>query len=426
MNVAVLRAIDRWLGIPGCLLLTLHRRLLRAVVPDEPVRRILFVKLAEQGSTVLAAAALRRAIDRVGRENVYFLAFEQNRLVLDAMNLIPRENVLTLNADRPLAAIRSGLSLLARLRSVRAHAAVDLEFFARSSAIFAYLSGAGRRVGLHAYTGAGPYRGDLFTHRLVFNPYLHTSQLFLLAVEALDQPGDRFPACPVTPPDESGDAIAVEPAAADLSAVRALIGECTGRPGVPPIVLLNANCSDMLPLRRWDPDRYVELAGRLLAARPDLFVLFTGGPEEAAATGQLAAQVRSARCASVAGKTTFGQLLALYSLARVLVTNDSGPAHFASLTGIDVVTLFGPETPRLFAACTPRSHVIWSGIVCSPCVSALNNRLSSCRENACMRLISVDEVFDTTMRVFAARELTGIGSGTTSPRALSSTGPAAS
>jgi ADP-heptose:LPS heptosyltransferase len=28
----------------------------------------------------------------------------------------------------------------------------------------------------------------------------------------------------------------------------------------------------------------------------------------------------------------------------VLVTNDSGPAHFATLTGIHVVVFFGPET----------------------------------------------------------------------------------
>lgn len=426
MNVAVLRAVDRWLGIPGCLLLTFHRRIFRVAVPGGPVRRILFVKLAEQGSTVLAASAIRDAVERVGRENVFFLAFKENRFVLDAMNLVPRENVVTLEVGGPVRAVGSTLSVLRQLRAIRADATVDLEFFARSSAIFAYLSGAGRRVGLHAYASEGPYRGDLFTHRLVFNPYLHTSQLFLLAVAALDQPGDRFPVFPIVAPEVPPVEMSCRVAEDELAAVRTFVLERTGTSEIPPLILLNANCSDLLPLRRWDPDRYVELARRLLAWRPDLFVLFTGGPEEAADTRRLAAQVASTHCLSVAGETTFGQLLALYSVAQVLVTNDSGPAHFASLTGIDVVTLFGPETPRLFAARTPRNHVIWSGIVCSPCVSALNNRVSSCRENACMRLISVDEVFDTTTRACAARELTGIGSGSSSLRALSSSGPAAS
>ena len=57
----------------------------------------------------------------------------------------------------------------------------------------------------------------------------------------------------------------------------------------------------------------------------------------------------------LAGKTTLRQLLVLYTLAEVLVTNDSGPAHFATLTRIRVVMLFGPETPELFAARTSRN-----------------------------------------------------------------------
>ena len=37
--------------------------------------------------------------------------------------------------------------------------------------------------------------------------------------------------------------------------------------------------------------------------------------------------------------------MVLYGLADVMVTNDSGPAHFASLTTIHTVTLFGPDFP---------------------------------------------------------------------------------
>ena len=93
----------------------------------------------------------------------------------------------------------------------------------------------------------------------------------------------------------------------------------------------------------------------------------------------------------------------IYGLAEALVTNDSGPAHFAALTPIDVVTLFGPETPRLFAARTIRNHVFWAGIACSPCVSALNGRTSSCQDNVCMQRIDVDRVFDEVCRVHEER-----------------------
>jgi ADP-heptose:LPS heptosyltransferase len=96
----------------------------------------------------------------------------------------------------------------------------------------------------------------------------------------------------------------------------------------------------------------------------------------------------------MAGKTTLRQLMLLYCLADALVTNDSGPAHFATLTKIKVITLFGPETPVLFGANTPQSNIIYKNIPCSPCVSAYNNRQSTCKDNICIQRISVDEVYN--------------------------------
>ena len=94
------------------------------------------------------------------------------------------------------------------------------------------------------------------------------------------------------------------------------------------------------------------------------------------------------------------ELLTLYSLSRALVTNDSGPAHFATLTSIQTLTLFGPETPRLFAANSPRSHTLWAGIACSPCVSAYNNRVSCCTNNLCMQAISVEQVLSRICELY--------------------------
>jgi ADP-heptose:LPS heptosyltransferase len=158
-----------------------------------------------------------------------------------------------------------------------------------------------------------------------------------------------------------------------------------------------------LPLRKWDGARYVDLASRLLAADPDLRIAFTGAPSEAAAAKALVRQVGSPRCFSLAGATTMRQLIVLYTLADLLVTNDSGPAHFASLTGIDVITLFGPETPAVFGVRGPLSHIIHAGLPCSPCVNAANNRLSACRNNLCMQAITVEIVEARARRVLEQR-----------------------
>jgi ADP-heptose:LPS heptosyltransferase len=368
-----LQWLDRRVGAPVCLLLTLVRRV-GAVFgggpPAVPVGSILFIKLAEQGSTVLAHDAVRRAVERVGRANVHFLVFEENRV-------------------------------LGRVRRRRFDACIDMEFFARFSAAIAYLTGARKRVGFHVFFGEGPYRGDLMTHRVLYNAHLHTSRTFTSLVLALDCEPAAFPTFGVVPPEAPPP-----PAFVPGDGEKAAVGRMLAQAGVPPsarIVVLNANAGDLLPLRKWDPRNYGALASRLVAAFPEMWVAFSGSPEEAPAVEGIARAVGSARVACLAGRTTLRELVILFGLAEVLVTNDSGPAHFAALTGVDVVSLFGPETPLLFAAPGPRSHPLWAGIACSPCVNAFNNRQTACRDNVCMKGITVDQVFEAVSRIYRER-----------------------
>jgi ADP-heptose:LPS heptosyltransferase len=406
LDTRKLQIIDRFVGVPLCASLTLVRRLTGGrFVPErvEVPRKVLFVKLAEQGSTVLAYPAISQAIQLVDRENVFFLVFEENRFILDAMGLIPPENVITIRHKQPFELAWQALRALLRVRRERLDAAVDLEFFSRGSAILTFLSGARQRVGFHTFFGDGPYRGDLMTHRLSYNPYLHTSQIFLLMVAALEQPVPRSGKLSVPVPQIEKWVPDFEPAAGEQDQVRSLLQRETGNDGEPQIVLLNPNASDLLPLRKWPADRYVSLARRLLDAFPDIYIGLTGAPDEAGPIEAMVQEIGSPRCFSLAGKTTLRQLLVLYTLSELLITNDSGPAHFAAMTQVHTLTLFGPETPALFGARTPRAITIWQALACSPCVNAYNNRQSSCTNNVCMQKITVDRVFDEASKVFLAR-----------------------
>ena len=96
MGISTSQRTDRWVGAPLCAILTVLRRIFESARRPGPrqVERILFVKFAEQGSTVLAYPAILRAIELVGRENVYVVVFEDNRFILDAMEIIPYQNVI--------------------------------------------------------------------------------------------------------------------------------------------------------------------------------------------------------------------------------------------------------------------------------------------------------------------------------------------
>jgi ADP-heptose:LPS heptosyltransferase len=410
VGILTLQRADRWVGSLLCAILTLIRRILESAGLPGPrqIRRILFVKFAEQGSTVLAYPAIRRAIDMVGRENVYFVVFENNRFILDAMEIIPEGNVITIATKSLFGLATDALRAVLRARKIGIDAVVDMEFLTRFSAILTFTTGAKSRVGFHTFFGDGPYRGDLMTHRLLYNPHLHTSQMFETMVEALTRDPAVLPTFDFKP---SADQLLARfrPSPAEVAEINSLLQHQNPGIGAAPLILLNPNASDLLPLRRWPFPRYVELARRLLERYPELFIVFTGAPAEAAPINQIADEVGSNRVVPLAGKTTLRQVLVLYTFSEILVTNDSGPAHFATMTPIRVVALFGPETPALFAARSPNATALWAGIACSPCVNAYNNRQSPCRNSLCMQAITVDDVFEKVTRIYDSLKRTTSG-----------------
>ena len=88
MKASTIRFVDRWLGVPACAVLTLWRRLFDRRQGTDPVRKILFLKLVEQGATVIAYPALRMAVERVGADNVFFMVLGENRPILDMLGIV--------------------------------------------------------------------------------------------------------------------------------------------------------------------------------------------------------------------------------------------------------------------------------------------------------------------------------------------------
>lgn len=401
MRIETVRWVDVNVGRILCFLLTIWRKftlLFGHPVPKRP-QRILFIKFIEQGATVIAFSAIKRAIDEVGKENVYFCVFEANRPILDLINVLPEENIITIKDDSLSSFAYGSLKSLMRIRGLGIDTTVDMEFFSRASAIFAYLSGAKQRVGLHRYTSEYSYRGKLMTHEVQHNAYLHTSRAYALLVACLFQKNQETPAPKM---DKKLLAVEIPKFQADTYKARAfqqkLEAEANGS-AYSKILLVNTNSSDMLPLRRWELEKFTQLTGRLLEAQPEALLVLTGTSEEAPNAQKIQERISSERLVSMAGKTSMEELLYLFDMADLLITNDSGPAHFASMTQTQVLVLFGPETPQLYGPVGKNIHIIWKALACSPCINAINHRFSPCTDNQCMKQITVDEVFDKATSV---------------------------
>ena len=401
MKVDTMRAIDYWVGVPLCLLLSAVDAILRAVrmAPRRVPKRILFIELSEMGSAILADPAMRRARQRFGAD-IFFAIFAVNRPSLNLLRTVPEPNVFVFRSEGFWMLVADMARFVVWSRRLPIDTVVDLELFSRVSALLARLSGADNRVGFHAFYNEGLYRGSLMTRRVAYNPHMHIAKNFVALVMALEADDIQIPFTKMPVADEDVRIAAVVPAPEDLARARALLlGACPAyRPGETRLVLLNTHGSALLPLRRWPAERYVELARVILDGFADAVAVLIGAPDEREECERLARQVARDRCVSLAGKFQLEQLPTLYSLARVMVSNDSGPVHFAAATDMPVVALYGPETPVLYGP-LGRGIALSAGLACSPCVSAANHRRTACTDNVCMKAIPVARVFDSVARI---------------------------
>lgn len=389
MNIDRMRRIDRWAGVPLCFLATLAIRL----APSRrtlPPRNALLVELSEMGSVVLADPAMRK-LRRLTGCALHFVIFESNRASLDLLRTVAPENVFAIRSDSFLGLAADSLRFLLWARRRRIDLAIDLELFSRYSALLTGLSGAGTRAGFDRFHAEGLYRGDLLTHRVAYNPHIHIAKNFVALVNAVTASAAERPYSKTRIGD---DEIRIEPPPPPHAAL-ARIGRLLAEPGIAAadgrVVLVNPNAGDMLPHRRWPDDHVIALVRLALERWPDIRVLLTGTAAEAEHSVALCRAVGGPRCASLAGRLDLAELPALYARAVLMVTNDSGPGHFAAAAGLPAIVLFGPETPALYGPLGP-GIALTAGLACSPCVSAANHRRTACDDPVCMRAIEPEVV----------------------------------
>lgn len=397
MNVDFMRLIDRRLGVPICFVLSfIHglRKILSKLGFIKKPKKILFIEMSEMGSIVLAYSLFKKTKELFPDAELYFLTFKENRYAIDILDIIPKENVITINSNNFISFLLTTISTLWKLRRRKISLAVDMELFARFTTILSYFSGAKNRVGYFRYHNEGLYRGNFQTHRVAFNPHLHMTYNLLNLIHAVSSPHEDVPLTKkqIVEKDIVVPKIKISENAR-MTILKKLEDENKDIVKAKKMILLNPNASDIVPLRRWPVENYIELA-KLLLKNDGVYVVITGTKSEKKHTDIICDAVSSERCINLAGKTSFLELIDLYNIADVLITNDSGPVHFSSMTNIKTFVFFGPETPKLYGPLGKNCHVFYSNYACSPCVSAFNHRKSPCNDNKCLKAISAVDVYN--------------------------------
>ena len=381
-----MRSIDRWVGVPVCFIISPFRWLsdiLRSAKKRKPnVSRTLFLELSEMGSAIIVDPAMRK-LQQEGKAELYFAIFKKNYKSLEILQTIPESNVFKMNADNFWSLVADIFRFMAWCRKKKISTVIDLELFSRFTALLSFFSGARSRIGFTNFHDEGLYRGNLVNHPVRYNPHVHISINFISLVnKALGLFDNPYSTVPVSANEiQLARATVTDEAKGKVkNKIRQLYPDWKDEA----VVLLNANASDMLPQRRWPQENFAEVGRQLLNRFQNIVIITTGAPAEKEYVQQVVDSIGDKRCINSSGFFSFDELVPLYAVSTFMLTNDSGPAHFASVTSLKVFVLFGPETPNLYLPLGGNAEPFYLGLPCSPCVSAANHRKTTCITRPCI------------------------------------------
>ena len=207
----------------------------------------------------------------------------------------------------------------------------------------------------------------MLTHRVAYNPHIHIAKNFIALVNAALSERQELPYSKTLIADDE-----IVLARAEISDEAKVLMHERVKADFPDydqekhrIVLINPNASELLVQRRWMPERYIEVMQRIVVEYEDVLVLITGAPGEREEADELVAAVGHERCVNFAGRLKLVELPALYTISTLMLSNDSGPGHFSSVTDMPTFVIFGPETPALYGS-LGNSTPIYAGLACSP------------------------------------------------------------
>lgn len=328
-------------------------------VGTEPGRILVFIP-NWVGDVVMATAALRAIRRHFAEAYIVHLMRSYVADVLAGTELCDEQLYWP---EKGEAQSPSHWGLIRDLRSRRFDLAILLTNSFRS-ALIARLAGVRRRVG---YARDG--RGWLLTDRL--RP-ARSGRRFV-PIPALDYYNDvaRHLGC-----EDVNDRLVLATSAADESAVDRRLGPM--EPGQP-LVVLNPG-ANYGSAKCWPAEKYAILADAMVS-RYGAHVVASLGPKEREIADRLKAAARRPIEVYIDPPLGLGPLRALVRRCHLLVTNDTGPRHFAAAFGVPVVTIFGSSDPAWTETRFDKERIVMLDLDCQPCME----RVCPLKHHDCMQ-----------------------------------------
>ncbi len=370
-----------------------------------PDARILVVKLATIGDLLLATPALRALRESYPQARIDLLVTPLSAGLLDDWDVI--DNVLVLDKylfDYPQQLLKNPVNLLKLrplwhiLRDGRYDAVLLMHhltlFFGRlKHQLLMRATGAKWRVGLD--NGHGWFLNVRVKDR-GFGA-LHEADYNLALAEAVGaHTNDQRLTLPLRESERQ-------------QAHQLVFGGDPLQDTARPILAMHPGSGGYSTARRWEPERFAQLADTLFHDFGGQLVL-VGGAEEVELHERILRAMRSDMPSrSLAGKGSMRVTGAVIELADLFLGNDAGPMHLAAAVGTPTVAIFGLSNWNAWGPYTGSmpghlATIVRLDLPCMPCFyrGHLLGTPEGCMTRDCLAMLGVDPVATAARKLLRA------------------------
>jgi len=151
--------------------------------------------------------------------------------------------------------------------------------------------------------------------------------------------------------------------------------------------------------RRWEPEKFAELAKKLIKDHSARILIF-GGPEEKELKEKIFVLIGS-NMVNVVNAESLTQSAAIMKQCNVFVTNDSSQMHIAAALGLKVVAMIGPTNQNYIRPWKTEHQIVSLNLDCAPCFFYSPRPLICNRTDVkfkCIKELTVDMVYSSVKK----------------------------
>jgi len=363
---AIFRFFDKYVGIPVIILLSILTKRKKRL-PIENIKKILIIKLAAIGDSILLIPTLRTLKKAFPNAEFTFICSQIKK--------IPYVNkIIDCNVHSFLRNPFLFFKFISELRKEKYELVIDVGQWERINAIMAMLVKADYTIGFKTEGQHKHFGYDSVVPHLRNKHELENFLDLLLPLGINISEEDKKLEYFLNKEDYNF--------ANDFWLKNGLKEKI--------VICLHPGCGENGKPREWEVKNYIDLGNRLVDFNSDIRILITGAKHEEERCYEIEKGIGK-NVINTAGQFPLDNVVALVQKAELIVCSNTGMLHIASCVGTRTMGLHGPTNPAKWGSYNKNAVLIQSDKFCSPCLYLGHDY--GCQVPQCMTHISVDDVF---------------------------------